>query len=130
MPSDEEVHTVLLGSHRETSALYGGDDDASSTSDSDFETEGHIGRKQQKARAKAESGSDSEFERRPQKKRKELPARALPGRSARPANYKDASSEDDDGNAEDDESVSIGKFSLSLFMPPYYMSCIAASHPL
>ncbi|BDA49984.1 Chromodomain-helicase-DNA-binding protein 6 [Coccomyxa sp. Obi] len=103
-----EVHVHRGNKDRETSALYGGDDDASSTSDSDFEAGGRVGRKQQKARAKAESGSDSEFERRPQKKRKELPARALPGRSARPANYKDASSEDDDGNAEDDESVSVG----------------------
>lgn len=117
MQSDEVVHTVLLGSHRETSALYGDDDDVSSTSDSDFEAEGFIGRKQQRVRAKAASGSDSEFERRPQKKRKELPARALPGRSARPAHYNDASSEDD-GNAEDDELISTGMSSSLLFMPP------------
>ena len=128
MPSDEEVLTVLMGSTREPSAMYGGDDDITNTSDSDFESGGRVGRKQQKARAKAESDSDSEFERRPQKKRKELPARALPGRSARPANYKDASSEDDNGNSEDDESMSNGTFSLLPFVPVYVMSCIAAFH--
>ena len=40
--------------------------------------------------------------------RKQKPVRELPGRSARPATYKDGSSDGNDSNDEDDEEVSIG----------------------
>lgn len=91
--------------------MSGGENDASSRSDSDFESTRLAARKhtRRKPHSESESEQNTDSERPIKKKRKQKAVRELPGRSARPVTYKDGSSEDDGSEMADDEDVSICK---------------------